>query len=86
MQFIKVFCIILLVVYAVVLLYFCYKSGKFLKTLLLSAVSGIAAMAVVNLLSRFTGVSLPVNPYTAVSSGVLGIPGVLGLLTVRLFF
>ena len=86
LQFIKISFIILLSVYALILLVMCYKSGRMLKTLLLSAVSGLAAMTAVNLLSHFTGVNIAVNLYTTLSSAVFGIPGVLGLLTIRMFF
>ena len=86
MQFVKVFCIIFLAVYSSALLYYCLKSGKFFKTLLVSTLSGTAVMIAVDLLSAFTGVSLPLNPYTAVGGALFGVPGVLGLLTLRLFF
>lgn len=86
MQFIKISLIILLSVYAVFLLAFSAKSGRWLKTLLLSALSGLAVMAAVNLTDSFTGISIAVNGWTVASSALLGIPGVLGLLTVRLFF
>lgn len=86
LQFIKISLIILLSIYVLMLLIFSVKSGKTLKTLLLSALSGLAVMVAVNLTERFTGISIAVNGWTVASSALLGIPGVLGLLTVRLFF
>ncbi len=86
MQFIKISFILFLIVYIIVFLFFCYKSGKMVKTLLLSAASGLAVMTVINLLSKFTGVSIAVNAWTTLSSATFGIPGVLGLLIVRMFF
>lgn len=86
MQLLKISFIILLSVYAVLLLLFCAKSGKFLKTLLLSAISGLAVMVVINLTSKISGVSMPVNFWTVTGSMSFGIPGVLGLLILRLFF
>ena len=86
MQFIKISFIIILVTYIILLLYFSYKNGKMLKTLLLSALSGIFTFAAVNILSHFTGVGIPVNGWTTSVSSVFGIPGVLGLLVLRLFF
>ena len=86
MQFIKISFIIILVVYTVLFLYFCRRNGDMIKTALLSAVSGLAVMTAVNLLSRFTGVNIAVNAWTVGSSAALGIPGVLGLLAMRLFF
>lgn len=86
MQFVKIFSIILVCLYLLVLSIFAKKSGSFLGTLLLSAVSGVVTMAVINLSSKFTGVVLPVNMYTVGGSALFGIPGVLGLLVIRLFF
>ena len=86
MQFIKTSFIIILVVYIILLIYFSYKNGKVLRTLLISALSGILVFATVNLFSGISGVSIPVNFWTTTSSAVFGIPGVLGLLTLRLFF
>ena len=86
MQFLKISFIILLVVYLLLILVFSAKTGKMLKTLLLSVASGLAVMAVINILSRFTGVDISVNAWTIGSSAVFGIPGVLGLLVLRMFF
>lgn len=86
MQLLKISFIILLVIYACILLYFCFKSGKPFKTLLLSSLSGLAVMVIINLLSRFTGVDLAVNAWTVSGSMTFGIPGVLGLLILRMFF
>ncbi len=86
MQIIKVYFIILLVLYSVFLILFSYKSGKMIKTLLLSAFSGLAVFAIVNILSRYTGVDIAVNGWTVGSSALFGIPAVFGLLFLRLFF
>ncbi len=85
MLFLKISFIIILSVYLITLLIFCYKDGNFFKTLLLSVMSGIAVFTVVNLTSRFTGVYIPVNAWTCGSSALFGVPGVLGLLLVRMF-
>ncbi len=76
--------IIIMVVYVCLFLYFCYKNGKLLKTLMLSCLSGLAVFTVVNLLSDFTGVYIPVNWYTTGSAATFGVPGVLCLLTLRM--
>ena len=49
-----------------------------------SAVCGIGALAVVALISPFTGVTLPLNPFTGFAATVLGLPGVVGVLLLRL--
>ncbi len=50
---------------------------------LLSLLPGPAALALVDLTSIWTGVSIPVSPLNLAVSSVLGIPGVTTLLIVR---
>lgn len=59
-------------------------SRKPLRYLFLNALLGIAAIIAVNLTTRFTGVHIPVNPYTAGAGGILGIPGVCGLILLQM--
>lgn len=47
-----------------------------MKSFLLSAALGLAALALVNLCSQYTGICLPVNRLSLLSAGLLGIPGV----------
>ncbi len=47
-------------------------------------ITGLCALAVVNLTGGFTGVTLPVSPLTLGVSGVAGIPGVTLLLLLNL--
>ncbi len=63
-----------------VILFVSYKTGHFVKSVLLSALSGIGALFAVNILAEITAVSIPVNYITLAASGVLGIPGVIALL------
>lgn len=46
--------------------------------------TGLCALAVVDLTGSFTGVSIPVSPLTIGVSGVAGIPGVTLLLLMNL--
>ncbi len=57
-----------------------YKTGHFIRSVLLSAVSGIGALFAVNLLAYLTSVSIAVNYITLAVSGIFGIPGVIALL------
>jgi hypothetical protein len=41
---------------------------------------------VINIISHFTGVNIAVNGWTVGTSAVLGMPGVLGLLIMRMIF
>ncbi|MDD4699224.1 MAG: pro-sigmaK processing inhibitor BofA family protein [Oscillospiraceae bacterium] len=86
MQIIKIVAITALVVYSIVLLAFAYKTKKTIKTLFFSALIGIITMTVLNLTSHYTGVYIAVNPWTVGSAATFGIPGVVALVTVRLFF
>ncbi len=86
MKYLGISFIIYLVLYLIILLVLCHKSGKFLKTALLFILSGVAAFTVVNIISSYTGVSVPVNLWTVGTSAALGLPGVLGLLLIRMFF
>ena len=56
------------------------KSGRPIRYLLLSAISGIGALFAVNLLSSVTGVSIALNYITLGVSSLFGISGVIGLL------
>ncbi len=47
-------------------------------------VTGLCALAVVNLTGFFTGVSLPLSPLTIGISGAAGIPGVTMMLILNL--
>lgn len=63
-----------------------FRSGHFLRTLLFSAVTGNAALFCVGYLGAFTGVVLSVNLFTMAAATVLGIPGVLAMLLMKLLF
>ncbi|MEG1176582.1 MAG: pro-sigmaK processing inhibitor BofA family protein [Ruthenibacterium sp.] len=55
-----------------------------LRTALYSAGGGIAALGAVNLLALSTGVSIALNYATAFTAVVLGAPGIVCLLLLRL--
>ena len=52
--------------------------------LLASAVCGVAGLAAVALLAPYTGVTLPLNPFTGFAATVLGVPVVVGVLLLQL--
>lgn len=60
------------------------KSAHPARAILGSALLGMAALALVNLTGRTTGVTLPLNGLTAFVSVVLGAPGVVCLLLLGL--
>ena len=62
------------------------KSGKPIRGLVGSGAQGICALAAVNIAGAFTGVSLGLNLLTMLSCVVLGIPGVVTMLILKLIF
>ncbi len=63
-----------------------FRSGRPVRGLLGSSVQGICALAAVNVAGTFTGVSLGLNWLTGGVCAVLGIPGVITLLLLKLLF
>ena len=62
------------------------RSGHFLRTLCFSAITGNAALFGIGWLGAFTGVLLSVNLFTVAVATILGIPGVLAMLILKLLF
>lgn len=76
MEFFKYGVIALAALCGLVLLILAFKSGKPLRTLLLNALLGISVLILINLTTRFTGVHIPINRWTAGFSAGFGIPAV----------
>lgn len=62
------------------------KSGKFFRSLFLSAASGIGGIIAVNLISTLTAVSVPLTPVTALFSASTGLSGVISLVLWQVIF
>ncbi|MCI9413677.1 MAG: transcriptional regulator [Clostridiales bacterium] len=62
------------------------KSKKPVRGLLGSSAQGICALAAVNVAGAFTGVSLGLNLLSGLCCVVLGIPGVIALLVLKVIF
>ena len=60
-----------------------FKSGKPLRNALSSAAGGVLSILAVDALGMFTGVTLALNPLTLGTGAVLGVPGVITLLTLK---
>ena len=56
------------------------RGGKPLRKLAGGAIQGVCALAAVNVAGAFTGVSLGLGWLSLAAAGLLGIPGVAGLL------
>lgn len=86
MEVLKYGAVVLLAVGFITVTVFSVKSGKAVKTLLLNAFAGVAVLAIINLTAKFTGVYVPLNPYTAAGAVCYGIPAVCGFLVLPIIF
>ena len=83
---VDVFSTVLIIVFAVYifsLLIIAVKTNKPFKTMAGGAISGIAALTLVDITSTFTGVFIPLNMWTVGSGAVFGMPGIISLLVLN---
>lgn len=71
---------IVCVIAAVLLLFVMLKSRHFVKAVLFSVVSGLAALFAVNFVGNFIGVHIPLNWFSALAGVLGGVPGIIFLL------
>ncbi|MDR3344036.1 MAG: pro-sigmaK processing inhibitor BofA family protein [Oscillospiraceae bacterium] len=82
----KILAIVLLGAAAAFVLWSMVKTRRPLIALLLTALSGTAALFAVNLLGTVLPISLPIN-WTTLGTGVLmGVPGIIGMLVLQIAF
>lgn len=62
------------------------RTGHFVRTLFFSALTGNAALLAIGWGGAFTGITLLPNIFTVGVATILGIPGVLSMLLLRLIF
>ena len=62
------------------------KAKRPLKKSIDGVLTGFAALAAVNLLSPFTGVSVPISVLTVLTAAAGGVPGVTLILALNAFF
>ncbi|HIW74549.1 MAG TPA: pro-sigmaK processing inhibitor BofA family protein [Firmicutes bacterium] len=60
------------------------KTKRPVRSLVGSGAQGLCALAAVNIAGAFTSVSIGLNLFTGLSCVVLGIPGVVAMLVVKL--
>lgn len=60
------------------------KPLKFLGKLVLNSILGALLLIIFNYFGQFTGVNIGVNEVTALSIGILGIPGFMAILLLKL--
>ncbi|MBE6810462.1 MAG: hypothetical protein E7521_05355 [Ruminococcaceae bacterium] len=84
MKTLGIIAIIWLSMCAFALLILHIKSHKLIKSIMLNALLGFAAIAIINLTQNFTGVFVPVNWWTVVGSGIFGLPCVCGVVLLQI--
>lgn len=71
-------------VVGIILLIIYHKAGKLLKCIFFTAFTGLGSLGIVWLVGRFVEIPITVTPLSLLISGVLGIPGVVGMLIFQL--
>lgn len=69
---------------AMILIVLHLKSHRFIKSVFLNALLGFAAIAIINVTRKFTGVFIPLNWYTVAGSGTFGLPAVCGIVLLQM--
>jgi inhibitor of the pro-sigma K processing machinery len=59
---------------------------KWLGKVLVSSAIGTLALLLFNFIGRFTGFTVGINPYTILTTGILGIPGFLLIIFLKSYF
>lgn len=75
----KVFCLVMgfvIAVFTIIYLFLLVLTKKPFKYFFINALCGAWCFAVMELTSFYTGLHIPLNYVTALTSGILGIPGV----------
>ncbi|HEX3027262.1 MAG TPA: pro-sigmaK processing inhibitor BofA family protein [Clostridia bacterium] len=62
------------------------RSKRLVKGIALSSLGGLAALGAVDLSGMLTGVTLAFNLWTFLTAAVLGLPGVVSMLLVKLMW
>ena len=78
-----IFLVVLLSVFTLAIVFFAIKSHRFFKTLLFNAFIGVCVLAIIDLTAKFTGMFIPINPYTVTGSAVFGLPAVAFFLVLQ---
>ena len=63
-----------------------FRTKQIKSVLGISAISGVISLIVVCLIGRFQGELLHINPYTLGTASVLGIPGVIAMVAIKMLW
>ncbi len=86
MDILKSIAIIFLSISAVIIFFIALFSKKLLRTLIINALSGVATLIILNVLSKYIGVYLPINQWTTSFSAIFGLPAVVGMVFFNIIF
>jgi len=74
--------------FALALLYFLLRAlvgpAKYVWRLLVMSILGLVLIVGVNTIGQFANTTLPLNPFTILLAGYLGIPGAAALIVIQL--
>ena len=79
-------CIFLLAVGYLVVVGFSFGSGKPIRHILANSLLGFLGLLVVNILSYFTKIKIPINIFTVLGSALYGVPADIFFLIINLVF
>ncbi len=77
-------CMLILAAIGIGLLVIYFRIGRLLRCMLFTAASGLAAMGFLWLLGKAIPIGLAATPFSLLTSAVLGVPGVVTMLILRL--
>lgn len=86
MSFLKYFFVAVLIIFAITILFISVYSRKPIRTLLLNSGLGLSVLIIIKLTEKYTGVSIPINEYTATLSASFGLPAICSFLLLRIIF
>ncbi len=80
MKYLEIALYVILVITLIIIFVFLKKTEKPLKNALFGVLISYVSLAIINNTTFLTGIYIPINPYTVVTSAVFGIPGISGLI------
>ncbi len=78
--------VVLLGVFYLIIFAFGVIRGKAIRKILLNGIIGITIWIIINLTAKYSGVRIPVNPYTAVGISTFSVPCIIALLVLQVLF
>lgn len=80
MKLIEIILYTVLLISLLFISYFLYKTGRPLKNAFYLLAISFITLAIINLTAPFSGVYVPVNPYSVTTAAVYGLPGIAGII------